>query len=272
MGRYYVALPRVANLVLVVLIGMTFARLIWLLVPAPTPVAEAAMSNPAPAPARVDPQALIDGLAGAHLFRRAEREKPPPPVDAPETHLNLSLRGILFSRSPHYSVAIIEDGNREEHYYQPGDEVMEGVTVDAIYVDKVILAREGRYETLSLPTSRATLETTNDGSSADTATPDLAQVRSKLLQEPESITQILRMQPVYESGSLSGYRVYPGSERSVFFAVGLRPGDVVTAVNGVPLSNPAKSLAALDALRTASNVNLTLTRLGQTKNLSISLQ
>lgn len=272
--RYESVLPRAVNLVLVVLSGVMLARLVWLVVPAP---AATAAAMPAPAAdagtARPDPQALVGAIVGAGLFRAADAAAGPAPVDAPETHLNLTLTGILFSQAPHYSVAIIEDAKGHERYYRPRDEVVDGVTLNAIYADRVILERGGRLETLSLAGEQAAHKAAAAaGDDAATARPDLGQLRETLLQKPDSITQFVRLQPVYSDGALRGYRVYPGSKRSLFFSTGLRPGDLVTAINGVSLRDPGKGLAALNELSKAKSVNLTLTRLGQTRNLTISLQ
>jgi hypothetical protein len=48
----------------------------------------------------------------------------------------------------------------------------------------------------------------------------------------------LRPTPYFVNGEIRGYRVYPGSDRSVFASLGLRPGDLVTEIDGQPLSQP----------------------------------
>jgi general secretion pathway protein C len=72
-------------------------------------------------------------------------------------------------------------------------------------------------------------------------------------------------------GQLKGYRVYPGKDRSAFTAAGLRPGDLVTSVNGVQLDDPAKALQMLGDLGQAGQVNLVVERGGQSQNISINL-
>lgn len=276
MGRYYAALPRAANFVLVVLIGITLARLTWLVVPAPTGAPGAAPAATAAAGASDAPgterQSLVAAITGAHLFHKAVTAVHAAPIDAPETHLNLTLTGVLFSQAPHGSVAIIRDDKGQERYYRPGDEVVSGVTLDAIHTDRVILRRAGRYETLSLSVEQAAQRMAANARKNGGDAPDLAQVRKKLLQKPGSITQFLRLMPVYSNGGLRGYRVYPGTQRALFMSTGLHPGDLVTAINGISLRDPGKSAAALSELSKASSVNVTLTRLGQTQNLTISLQ
>jgi len=47
----------------------------------------------------------------------------------------------------------------------------------------------------------------------------------------------IRPTPYYVNGEIQGYRVYPGSDRLVFRSLGLRPGDLVTAIDGQPLTD-----------------------------------
>ena len=49
----------------------------------------------------------------------------------------------------------------------------------------------------------------------------------------------LRPTPYFVNGEIRGYRVYPGSDRSAFASLGLRPGDLVTEIDGQPLTDSA---------------------------------
>lgn len=48
-----------------------------------------------------------------------------------------------------------------------------------------------------------------------------------------------RPTPYYVNGEIQGYRVYPGSDRHIFKSLGLRPGDLVTEIDGQPLVDSA---------------------------------
>ena len=47
----------------------------------------------------------------------------------------------------------------------------------------------------------------------------------------------MRPQPVFAGGKMRGFRVYPGANRQAFARLGLRAGDLVTAINGTPLDD-----------------------------------
>jgi general secretion pathway protein C len=52
---------------------------------------------------------------------------------------------------------------------------------------------------------------------------------------------------------------------------GLRPDDVVTAVNGVPLDSLSRGQELMQRLQGARHIDLTVERGGQTQTLSVDL-
>ena len=66
-------------------------------------------------------------------------------------------------------------------------------------------------------------------------------IRLNLLQNPDKVPELVRARPVYQHGSLIGYRIEPGPKPRLFHRLGLHPGDVVTRINGTPVT-PANRL------------------------------
>ena len=73
------------------------------------------------------------------------------------------------------------------------------------------------------------------------------------------------------NGKMKGYRVFPGRNRQQFIALGLRPGDLVTAVNGVALDDPARGMEIFQTIGDASQISVTVERAGQRQDLSLNL-
>ncbi|MDM4770156.1 type II secretion system protein GspC [Solimonas sp. SE-A11] len=277
--RYGRRLPPLANLVLLVLIAATLARLAWTLLPVP----EEGRWRPAPAaPAQPGPQASagpfnVERLIGASLF--GSFQSAPGSTDlnnAPDTRLDLTLLGILADRGEQVSRALIASGSGDEKPYAVGDDIARGVTLEAIFPDRVILMRNGKAETLRLnkdqPSSAMASAGPSDSTAVDSATAaNLASARDQILQDPSRASEYIRVQPASVNGQLRGYRVYPGRERELFNNAGLRPGDVVTAVNGIELDNAQKALQMLNDLSRASNFVLTVDRGGQAQTVNVSL-
>jgi general secretion pathway protein C len=284
--RYGRLLPGLAAAVFALLLGRAAADLVWALVPVP----EDARWRPPPAPAvaaRGSADVDVNAIVRAGLFGRyqAAPTSDASMLSAPETPLNLTLLGLLADDRDAYSRALIAVQNGEEKGFAIGDDVTRGVTLQAIFPDRVILSRNGRLETLRLerdkpgtaaPASAAYAAPTPapaaaDDSSAAPSGKELAVVRDEILKDPAKASEYVRVQPANIGGQLKGYRIYPGRDRSAFSAAGLRPGDLVTSVNGVQLDDPAKALQLLGDLGQAGQVNLVVERGGQTQNISINL-
>lgn len=100
----------------------------------------------------------------------------------------------------------------------------------------------------------------------------LKAVRESILQNPQEAMQLINAQPVMDGGQLKGYRVNPGKDRRLFNSVGLRPGDIVTSVNGIQLNDPTQMGNLFDQLRTAGQLNVTVERGGQQRQLSLGFE
>ncbi len=277
--RYGRHLPALAVALFAILLGRAAADLAWTLVPVPEsarwqpPPAAPATSRPTDTPEAA--AAAAAGLFGSYV---APATGDASLLAAPDTPLNLTLIGLLADDREQFSRALISQ-NGEERSYAIGDDVGRGVTLQAIFPDRVILSRNGRLETLRLERdlpgtggdSLAPPVAQLEERPAASGPPPLAQVRDEVLKDPSRASEYVRIQPANVGGQLKGYRVYPGRDRSAFSAAGLRPGDLVTSVNGVQLDDPAKALQMLGDLSQAGQVNLVVERGGQSQNISINL-
>lgn len=273
--RGLAVLPAAASAALVVVLGVQLAHLVWALVPAPA-------WTPPPVfvdGAKSDSKAVdLDLIVGAALFGRYEVPKTRAAIeDAPDTRLNLKLIGILANTDTHGSRALIESSNGEEKPYAIDDDIARGVTLQAIFPDRVILSRAGQLETLRLdkdkPSAAADSRYLPGPSGGDNAVDvaKLTQIRETLLADPSRAQEFIRVVPANVGGNQRGYRIYPGRDRSLFAAAGLRPGDLVTAVNGVELNDPARALQLLGELSQATSLNLSVERGGQLQNYTLSI-
>lgn len=285
-------LPRMAAWILAAALGLKAAELVWQLIPAQL------QTTPPPPPASIEPvpsQANstlnISALTSAHLFGEYSADTPEPqPValnlDAPETNLRLTLRGIVAMEDSERSRALIETSSGDLNPFAIGSTVISGAVLHAIYADRVLLRRGGRLETLRLekdaPSStqgRAGYAQNANRASASGAArvldsgtaAKLSNIRTELLNDPTKASQYLRVQPARRNGAMRGYRIYPGRKRELFREAGLRPGDIVTAINGVTLDDPSRSLQLLGDLSSAQLINLQIERGGQSQTVSVNL-
>ncbi len=278
-GRYGRWLPPALNLLLLLLLAYLLAGLVWALIPTPSGARWQAPPVDISTPAS-DNAFNAKAIADAALFGHY---KPPanPSVTAlataPETQLNLQLLGILANRLvPQDSRALINGGSGGEKPFALGDDISPGVLLKAIFPDRVVLSRKGNLETLRLnrdqPNNGSNVPIAVDRGAAGNTSAKLSQIRNELLSNPTKAGDFIRVQPVRGPGGQGqlGYRIYPGPNRTAFEASGLHPGDLVTAVNGVPLNNPAQTLQLLGQLSQASSVSLSIQRGSQSQTVNLN--
>jgi len=148
-----------------------------------------------------------------------------------------------------------------------------GARLREVYADRVILERAGRLESLPLPRlagGAATPVAYTQGTRVAPPSDSLAEsVRQLVAQDPSALSDFIRPQPVFAGGQQKGYRVYPGRNRTQFAALGLMPGDLVTAVNGAPLDDPNRGLDTLRGVNAGGPVILTVERNGQVQQVTV---
>ena len=152
--------------------------------------------------------------------------------------------------------------------YAAGATLPVGVRLLEVYPEHVIIDRNGSRESLSLP--RSLLAGGAPAVPLPAAEPPIADnVQRLIAQEPALIGQVLRPQPVFANGQLRGFRLYPGTDRGKFARLGLQPGDMVTQVNNVPISDPQHGMDILRTLGSASAATVTVERAGATQQITI---
>ena len=275
-------LARLVNGLLVIWLAWLLAEMSWMLLP-DTRTSEA--QSVAVVPGQVTRQApRIDErqIASWHLFGEAGKDKPvkKTAVNAPETRLKLTLRGVFASddsSSASSARAIIGDPRGKEDSYAPGDPLPGGATLSEIYPDRIILERNGRFETLRLPRktmntgsarlgSRSTVRSTSSGNAAA-----FSKYRREIKKNPASLMNYVRATPERKDGKFIGFRLQAGKDPGAMKELGLKPGDVVTSINGVQIDSPAKGMKAMQALGEGDSVNITLLRGGQETSMSLTL-
>lgn len=281
------------NVVLVVALAYSLAALTWRVLPPPEPLAPIPKALPkvvatakrGPAPGAQIPQ--------WHLFGEVQRQAAvkPQPKELPKTNLKLTLRGLLASAVEEESWAIIADQSGRENFYNVGAALPGNAELLEIHPDHVVLSRSGRHETLELPKESLDLSGEATGSAANRRRPtqrasrstssrvapsggsnlSLSQYRDALLNDPQSVSDLLTVEPEQRGGRFIGYRVGEGPDGGFLASQGLVAGDIVTSVNGVALTSPTKGLEIMRKLSTAKRVDLVVERNGRRRRMSLSL-
>ncbi len=270
--------PYLLFLGLLILCGYLAARLSWqFAAPAPTSAIVTAGGAARPAGGTAG-QTPGDKVVAAHLFGTANAPAASVAArNAPETSLDLDLAGVAAASAGTKSYAIITSNGNTEHTYAVGAKLPDGALIRDILPDRIVIAHDGRLETLRLPISGTSIlaAPANDNTRNSTARPRAPLVsqgfREQVQSHPRSLSEYMRLRPYEKDGHIAGYRVYPGKQPELFKKAGLQPGDIVTGVNGIQLDTPAGSLKAMHQLRQAHGpIRLAILRKGHRLTVTIN--
>ncbi len=275
-------LPQWASLLLAIAVAWQLAMFVLQLLTEPSQQMHA-VTTPQTGAGEATRETDISIITDADLFGSFKgtgtddpNELPPPGLvsDVPETTLDLTLKGTIWDSERDRAVAIIEYRN-EEKVYSIGDPVVAGATLYLVEPHRVILQRAGgRLEELGLsepsrisasgqPGNRQTSRLTRRNTSRNTMLRRAA--------DSGALREIIRPQPHFADGRLTGYRIYPGRQRRAFAELGFRPGDLATSINGVPLTDPDQSTNLLAGIDQGSQVTVTVERNGIPEVITIDL-
>lgn len=243
-------LPRLVAIAATAVVAGELALLTWKLLP------QKHAAGPAPAP-------VVVAATGPGQAVRVFGEPPAPQTAVAQvSSVPLSLVGTLAVKNPASGLAIVGPSPNDAHVYATGTDVAPGIRLVEVYTDHVLIDRGGVRETLNLPR-------TGGGAGLPTAATPLADVARQVAAAPEVIGDLIRPMPNYVAGQLRGFKLFPGRDRHHFLQLGLQPGDLITQVNNVPISDAQHGLEMLQALGTASSASVTLERAGVIQSVTI---
>ena len=242
------------------------------------------------------------GQGGSAVAVTAPEEMPVTETDgiergAKETSLNLTLTGILALGMEGQGSAIIEARN-EQIVYAVGDKLPVGnnVKLAKVMPKQVVLDNNGRYELLTLyegdnPAFELIASDTSSSSVTEEVSPRpspqgearsvkiedpeavalASSYREKMYQDPKSLSKVAKVSSVMRDGKLYGYRVAPGSDPQAFRALGFESGDIIVAVNGLSLSDPANAVRLYQTMKDETAASVDVDRGGSSVSIDVSL-
>ena len=299
-----------ALIVFLVLWSLSSAsQLIWIPFRAnPIDAAPALALNP-PKPAGGQQMAVIDisGVKGLGLFggspealadadnaKLSEASRDGIEQNARETRLALTLTGIVASTEDGTGSAVIKSGAAEQ-VYAVGDALPASgqVVLAKVLPQQVVIDNNGTYELIKLyespgiaiPTRAARQPGQDAVASFPSASPSAAspsasaaeqtalasQYRRQLYDSPESLASVISVSPVREGDRVVGYRIAPGADRAAFDTFGFQSGDIVTAVNGLALSDASNTVKLYQTMKDATQASFDIERDSGTVTVNVDL-
>jgi type II secretory pathway component PulC len=100
------------------------------------------------------------------------------------------------------------------------------------------------------------------------------ELRERLSKDPTELARSMRVVPAMVDGKVAGFKLYAIRSRGTFSAswLGLKNGDLVTAIDGTSLASVEDALAAYGKLREAKTIVLELERKGRPLSLTYTFE
>ena len=212
------------------------------------------------------PRNLI--ITRVDLFRSATNENTAgsATVVAPATALNLQLFGLRSGGADGRDSAIIRRPDNSQDVFFIGQEIIDGVVLEKIQSDHVVIRRMGVIEGLYLDQARAAISTI-EKSPAQTATSNETQssepLRRRISISPTELFAALEAVPVTAASGKQGLRLQPRGDIAIFQDAGFISGDVLLSVNGQAVTDLARMPSLIESLASVRSFTVEFDRSGQ---------
>ena len=194
--------------------------------------------------------------------------------------LEIDLVGTIVVSDPSRSVAAIE--LKAEKKVQPfvvGDSVLSKATVVSIARRKVILRNtsSGELEYIGMKDDDTIATSANMASASsikqagDRITIDRRELNKSLENINELLTQA-RAVPNIENGVMNGFKLFSVQPGSLYQKLGAQNGDVIKAVDGVDIKDPATAMSLFQQLQTMNKLDFKVQRGGVDKTYTIDIR
>jgi general secretion pathway protein C len=208
---------------------MQAARLFWALI---TPIAP--IGDWRPSPVNVVPASERGALFGG--FDPFFRVTQTPSDNEVVTSLPLTLFGIRTNEASGGGSAIIAGADGVQNSWSVGETIMPGAILHAVAFDHVVISNNGVLEKLYIDQSVPAENVTPDNSTPTDATGNESAVKLNA----QTLQQSIGLNPRNEGSKVTGLVVSAKDDGTMLSAAGLQKGDVITSVNGRPVSAVAE--------------------------------
>ena len=222
-----------------------------------------------------------NSIANYHIFGSAEKLYDMP-LSQGQTSLNFTLNGTMSQNDAKTGLAYISNIQGVQNKYAVGDKVFDTATLLEIHKTYVVLDNKGKKERLSLPEKLSNSSNNsqekkpspnNSGLTKHLKGGDWENMMQQQKFDPNTISSIVNNSNLMidQAGAIKGIRVSSLASGAVDLnKVGLKPSDIITAVNGNQISG--NNLIELGkTIQDNPNTIITIKRNGKIHNIEINI-
>lgn len=255
----------------------------------------------------LDPKEYEDGNKEEEPEEEGPEEEPTAEGDLEESDLPIDLMGTMVSATATSMATLTVEGENKIAWV--GSEFLEGkAKVVGIEPRHIVLNEKGKLKVVKLwsdkkpaaaPGRPGRATRPNRPTKADPAprTPPKPAARTSAkkdwskgvkktgaydyeidramldeqLADLSALGREARIVPNYKGGKYEGFKLVGVRPGSLYRAIGIRSGDVIKSINGNEINSPNKAIELFDKLKNSSNVELSIERRGQGKQLNYNI-
>jgi len=260
-------LSRVVLVVAVLVLGWLLGSMLSFSLPSPatlsTPSFQQKASLNASPPARTITIDLLGRQMVDDSYARQRDEQ-----NVTETRLNLEVLGIV-ALPDEKGLVIIKSGS-QTLLILVGEKIQNGVYLDAVYSDYVVIDHNGVLEKLMMSESNELLESDAFGLKNQDESA-LGTLKKELKKSPMKIMQYVRFQLVNAGKHDASMKLWPKKEPEIFEELGLEAGDVLKMVNGRSIAELTQKPRLWIKVLNESVLEMEVERQGQVAYLVVEL-
>ena len=198
----------------------------------------------------------------------------------PDKQIKATLTGVIYSSNPKVARAIVRMNNSKQQRYYRVNQPLEDTNaiVTAIELDRVTLSVDGKSQTLMLYEPKHKKEKGKvyikakriiDKRSDASARAVAAKFRKQVTSDVSNLTQLVRFSAVRKGRDITGYKMIPRRNHKEFKSLGFRSGDIVTAVDNIPLTNLSNLQKVLGVIEKGGSLSFYIKRGSTTVELLV---
>ena len=162
-----------------------------------------------------------------------------------------------------HSLALVQMGSGSLRWLKAGERLDNGLQVVSVSPNDIQLLTAQGVKSLSLFNKQMAVPSSVALPVAPGANPNLQAIRNNLKQNPMSAMQLMRLDPIWNNGQLSGLTLMPqAGQEALFNQLGLKAGEVLVGLNGEPVGSWMSKMADLPKILDANGARVKVLRAG----------
>ena len=202
-----------------------------------------------------------------------------------KSSLPYKISGILFGGTSETSLVVFEGtGNG---IFKLGDHLPQGGTLHAIEKNRIFVVNKSCPEYIDLipelpkdprlsrsPQNASGALFKEDGfeRNGNTTTATKQWVNNILTNDFARTLEEAKASPNIVGGQVKGFVITNITQNSVYAKLGIKDGDIVSAINGIELNDAARAIQTLNSMRNENTIEMQIIRGGQTISFKVNIQ